>query len=132
VAGLLRRGMQKLGEILKANLMPTSEAVISNETGDFSEREQRLDEVILAYLNELDAGQAIDRQEWLDRFPDLAPELLAFFAGLDLFDPLVGPLRRNKIPGDEVAAERPQRIGRYRVKGVLGQGGFGIVYLAHS
>ena len=51
------------------------------------------DAVIAAYLQDVEAGQVPNRQELLDRHPELANALRAFFADLDRMDRVASPLR---------------------------------------
>src|SRR5262249_46995423 len=100
-----------------------------DETVQFSDRDERLDEVILAYLNAVDASQPIDRQEWLDPHPDPDPELLALFARLDPVDPLVAPLQ-NLSPTQPFQRNKIPSFGSFEDLTWIGKGGMGVVYKA--
>ena len=65
-------------------------------------RNLRLDEVIAAYLEATATGNSPDRQELLDRHPDLATDLVAFFAGHDR-------MRAVSTPLDAAANAAPPR-----------------------
>src|SRR5437764_14573527 len=67
-------------------------------------RAEELDEVILAYVQAVEAGRSPDRAEWLARYPHLAGELTAFFADQDQFSSLVAPIRVNVPTGPPTVA----------------------------
>src|SRR5262245_7513964 len=75
----------------------------------------RLQEVIAAYLQAVDAGETPDRDALLTRHPDLAADLRAFFADHDSVRQLAGPPpvgTRVRYFGDYELLDEVARGGR--------------------
>lgn len=76
----------------------------SQESGDRGqESDERVNEVIAAYLAAVAAGEKADPQEWLTRHPDLADELRSFFADMAHFEGFARSLARAAPVGTRSA-----------------------------
>jgi WD40 repeat protein len=104
--------------------------------------EQRIDEVIAAYLEAERQGHAPGRDEVLARHPDLAGELRSFFADRDRFGQLVAPLgpaaaaAETLAPPGETDAPGPgsrlRYVGDYELLEEIARGGMGVVFKARQ
>ena len=91
-----------------------------------SDRERLLDEVVTAFLKEVQAGQKPEPQAWLARYPQLQAELAEFFADRAALERLAGPLRAA------AAAPPVEEVGDYEVLEEIARGGMGVVYRARQ
>ena len=55
---------------------------------------QRLDEILAELMRTADAGQSVEPDEWLTRYPDFASELKEYFEKQERVERLVRPLRQ--------------------------------------
>src|ERR1700756_5450248 len=63
------------------------------------ERERRLHEILGAFFEAVEAGQAPDPQDLIAKHPDLAEDLAAFFADEGRFERIVSPLHSTAASG---------------------------------
>ncbi len=95
-----------------------------------SDRQGRLEEAVLGYLKEVDAGRAPDPDAYAARYPDLATELRAFFADQRRFPPLATPPHGpSPAPGEDLTG---RRFGDYELLREAARGGMGVVYEARQ
>jgi serine/threonine protein kinase/Flp pilus assembly protein TadD len=121
-----------------------------HQASDASGHEGQLHDLLVAYLEAVEAGQAPAREEWLARHPEFAAELAEFFASRDALDGLA-PLRdvaraaAGTPPGPGAGNGSPEpvpvsahglpglgRLGDFRLIREVGRGGMGVVYEAEQ
>jgi serine/threonine protein kinase len=98
--------------------------------------ETEVDGIIADFLEAVDSGQRVDRQEWLRRHPHAADALAEFFTDQDGFAGRLAPLKQC-LGGEEgvddlVLPEVGTLVGNYELLEEIARGGMGVVFKARQ
>ena len=122
---------------------------MSHGTGKDAPVAERLEALILEYVEARHAGAEVDRERLLRAHPEFRQELEAFFASHDRVERLAAPLRglsaarpdaKSRIVNPSSASAQPAgaaaaelgQLGEFRLLREVGRGGMGVVYEAEQ
>jgi serine/threonine protein kinase len=104
---------------------------MNNPSATAAEREQQFNAILVGLVKAIEAGQVLDREQFLAAHPEFAAELAEFFAARDCLqrltprDPAVSRPRGT-------ADDSTEQLGDFRLLREIGRGGMGIVYEAEQ
>src|ERR1043165_8693022 len=104
--------------------------------------DQKLDSILHAYLQAMDAGQQPDREALMQQHPELAAELREFFTDQEKMDRFAKSMHKAQLDaitigsdGSTTSENSPPRIryfGDYELLSEIARGGMGVVYRARQ